>query len=348
MSEIRLDDFDPRVIHEGALQREESGGVRCLICSHRCLIREGKVGVCSTRVNVNGSVKTLVHGNVSIINNNPVEKKPFFHFAPGTMALTVGSWGCNATCPFCQNYDISKQKPKPGLAQYVSPEQFVDMAERRGSKGVSVSFSEAATLMLEWNLEVFKLARERGLYNTIVTNGYMTPEALDLMVDAGLDAANVDVKGCEPKVRRICGIALQPVLDNITHMIERGVHVELTTLVVPGLSDEMKCLEQMADWILESAGEKTPWHLTRYHPAYKYTEPATDLDLLKQARKMANDKGLKFVYIGNVGMKGLEDTVCPNCGTVCYERIRMSSRNIATDSDGKCKKCGYDLHIQMR
>ena len=348
MNEIRLEDFDPRVIHEGALQREEGDGVRCLTCSHRCLIREGKVGVCDTRVNVNGSVKTLVHGNVSIINNNPVEKKPFFHFAPGTMVLTVGSWGCNATCLFCQNYDISKQRPIPRLTQYVSPEQFVDMAERRGSKGVSISFSEAATLMLEWNLEVFKLARERGLFNTIVTNGYMTPDALDLMVDAGLDAANVDVKGCEPKVRRICGIALQPVLDNITHMIERGVHVELTTLVVPGLSDEMKCLEQMADWILESAGEKTPWHLTRYHPAYKYTEPATDLDLLKQARKMANDKGLKFVYIGNVGMKGLEDTVCPNCGTVCYERIRMSSRNIATDSDGKCKKCGYDLHIQMR
>jgi pyruvate formate lyase activating enzyme len=348
LNEVRIDKFNPRVIREGILQRDENDGVRCLTCSHRCLIREGKVGVCGTRINTDGSIKTLVHGNVSSINNNPIEKKPFFHFAPGTMTLTVGSWGCNATCLFCQNYDISKQKPTPELVQYVSPEQFIAMTERRGSEGVSISFSEAATLMLEWNLEVFKLARERGLYNTIVTNGYMTPEALDLMVDAGLDAANVDVKGCEPEVRRICGIALQPVLDNITHMIERGVHVELTTLVVPGLSDDMKCLEQLADWILESTGEKTPWHLTRYHPAYKYTEPATDLDLLIQARKMASDKGLKFVYIGNVGIRGLEDTVCPNCGTVCYERIRMSSRNVATDSDGKCKKCGYDLRIHMR
>lgn len=346
MTEIQVDQFDPQVVREGALQRKEGDAARCLTCSHRCLIHEHKVGVCSTRININSSVKTLVYGNVSSINNNPIEKKPFFHFAPGTMALTVGSWGCNGSCPFCQNFDISKQRPTPELTRYVSPEQFVTMAQSRGSKGVSISFSEAATLMLEWNLEVFKLARERGLYNTIVTNGYMTTEALDLMVDAGLDAANVDVKGCEPQVRRICGIALQPVLDNITHMIERGVHVELTTLVVPGLSDDMECLVTHARWILETTGPKTAWHLNRYYPAYEYTEPETSLKLLTQARDLAKSVGLQFVYIGNVGIKGLEDTVCPNCGTLCYERLRLSSKNVATDVDGKCGKCGYDLEIR--
>ena len=184
-----VDKYDPQVIHNGILQRKEGDAVRCLTCSHRCLIQEHEIGVCGTRINVNSSVKTLVYGNVSSISNNPIEKKPFFHFAPGTKALTVGSWGCNASCPFCQNFDISKQKPTPELTRYVSPEQFVDMAQSRGSEGTSISFSEAATLMLEWNLEVFEIARNRGLYNTIVTNGYMTMEALDLMIDAGLDAA---------------------------------------------------------------------------------------------------------------------------------------------------------------
>jgi pyruvate formate lyase activating enzyme len=311
------------------------------------LIKEDKVGVCGTRVNIEGSVKTLVYGNVSSINNNPIEKKPLFHFAPGTKALTVGSWGCNASCPFCQNYDISKQPPTPELTRYVSPEDFIDLAVKRGSQGTSISFSEAATLMLEWNLEVFRLAKERELYNTIVTNGYMTPEALDLMIDAGLDAANVDVKGCEPLVRNICGIHLQPVLDNITHMLERGVHVEITTLVVPGLSDDMKCLETLASWILENAGKKTPWHVNRYYPAYEYREPSTPLNLLEQARDMARNIGLEFVYIGNVGKKGLEDTICPNCGSLCYGRLRLFSRNVATNSDGDCSNCGYDLAFRF-
>ena len=348
MTEIQVDQFDPRVVRTGTLQRKDDEGIRCLTCSHRCLIHQHKVGVCGTRLNVDNSLKTLVYGNVSSISNNPIEKKPFFHFAPGTKALTVGSWGCNASCPFCQNFDISKQPPIPELTRYVSPEQFVEMAQSRGSEGTSISFSEAATLMFEWNLEVFKIARDRGLYNTIVTNGYMTTEALDLMIDAGLDAANVDVKGCEPKVKRICGINLQPVQDNIVHMIERGVHVELTTLVVPGLNDDMECLESLAQWIMETTGPKTPWHLNRYHPAYKYTEPSTSLEFLKEGREMANKMGLEFIYIGNVGHKGLEDTICPDCGTLCYARRWLTSKNVATSADGECVKCGYDLKIRMR
>jgi len=346
LTEIELNQFNPQVIREGLLQNKEHNAIRCITCSHKCLISENKTGICGTRVNITNAVKTLVYGNVSSINNNPIEKKPFFHFAPGTYALTVGSWGCNASCPFCQNFDISKQTPTPKLARYVSPEQFVNMARSKRSEGVSISFNEAATLMLEWNLEVFKLAREQGLYNTIVTNGYMTIEALDLMIDAGLDAANVDVKGCDPQVRQICGIALQPVLDNIIHMINRGVHVELTTLVVPGLSDDMECLEKISRWIVENTGPKTPWHLNRYYPSYKYTKPTTSLEVLTEARERAKTIGLDFVYIGNVSKKGLEDTLCPQCGTLCYERLRLSSRNIATDANGKCRNCGYDLEIR--
>ncbi len=347
MTTVDLKQFNPYVVRDGTLQRIEGDAVRCLTCSHRCLIHEGEQGICGTRVNIGASVKTLVYGNVSSISNNPIEKKPFFHYAPGSMALTVGSWGCNASCPFCQNFDITKQKPTPELTRYVTPEQFITMAKARGSQGVSISFSEAATLMFEWNLEVFNLAKDEGLYNTIVTNGYMTQEALDMMIDAGLDAANVDVKGCEPQVRKICGISLQPVQDNIVHMIERGVHVELTTLVVPRLSDSMDCLGSLAEWILDNAGSKTPWHLNKYHPSYKYKEPATSLELLTSVREMAKNRGLEFVYIGNVGRRGLEDTQCPKCESLCFERHWLSSRNIGTDANGKCIKCGYDLGIRM-
>ncbi|TFG27443.1 radical SAM protein [Candidatus Thorarchaeota archaeon] len=202
--------------------------------------------------------------------------------------------------------------------------------------------------MLELNLEAFRLVREKGMYNTIVTNGYMTTEALDLMIDAGLDAANVDVKGCEPEVRRICGISLQPVLDNILHMIERGIHVELTTLVVPGLSDDMECLMKLAKWILEETGAKITWHVNKYYPAYKYTEPATSIQVLTKARTMAMEMGLEFVYIGNVGTKGFEDTVYPKCGALCYEQSRLKSKNITTNDEGKCSNCGYNLHIHFR
>ncbi|MFX1367643.1 MAG: AmmeMemoRadiSam system radical SAM enzyme [Promethearchaeota archaeon] len=348
MTNIQVDRFDPQVVREGILQQKDGHKVRCFTCNHRCLIHEEEAGVCGTRVNIRGSVKTLVYGNVSSISNNPVEKKPFFHFAPGTMALTVGSWGCNASCPFCQNFDISKRKPTPELTRYMSPEDFVAITKKRGSKGTSISLSEAATLMLEWNLDVFRLAKEQGLYNTIVTNGYMTSETLDLMIDAGLDAANVDVKGCEPLVSRMCGIRLQPVLDNVIYMKERGVHVELTTLVVPGLSDDMRCLETLASWILENMGPKTPWHLNRYHPAFEYNDPSTSLEVLTHAREMAEDTGLEFVYIGNVGRRGFEDTICPGCGTLSYERLGFSSRNVSTSADGKCTKCGYDLGIKFQ
>ncbi len=342
-----MNQFDPQVVRKGILQRREGEDIRCLTCSHRCLLNEQKSGICGTRININGSVTTLVHGNVSSISNNPIEKKPFFHFAPGTKALTVGSWGCNASCPFCQNFDISKRLPIPELTKYVSPERFIAMALSRGSEGTSISFNEAATLMLEWNLEVFGIAKKKGLYNTIVTNGYMTKEALNLMVDAGLDAANVDVKGCEPQVSKLCGISLQPVLDNVSYMIERGVHVELTTLVVPGLSDSQDCIRTLAKWVLENAGPKTPWHLNRYYPAHEYSRPATSIELLKQARDIARDIGLQFVYIGNVVVKGSEDTICPKCGALCYERFRLSSKNVATEIDGKCKQCGYDLGIHF-
>jgi pyruvate formate lyase activating enzyme len=310
------------------------------------LITVGDSGICGTRVNAEGTVYTTCYGNVSSLSNNPIEKKPFFHFAPGTSAMTVGSWGCNASCDFCQNYEISKQPPSPKLTRFLTPKGFIETALTRGSSGTSISFNEAATLMLEWNIDAFQLAHEQGLYNTIVTNGYMSGNALELLIDAGLDAANVDVKGCEEGVRSVCGLNVDYVWENVLRMKEKGVHVELTTLVVPGLSDGLDCLEEIASRILRELGPDTVWHVNRYHPNYHYTAPETPLDVLLTAREMAKDNGLNYVYIGNVWSQGLEDTICPKCGSLCYERRGYNTVNSGTSEEGRCVKCQASLGIK--
>jgi pyruvate formate lyase activating enzyme len=348
LSNPKIEQFDQRIVCEALLQEKKESCIQCGTCWKECCIKDGSTGFCKTRINQNGKLFTLSYGNISSLSNNPIEKKPLFHFYPGSQALTVGGWGCNATCGFCQNYDISKTPPSPTNAQYMSPEEFVMKAKNLGSEGTSVSLNEAATLMLEWNIKMFSIAKKNGLYNTIVTNGYMTTQALDLMINAGLDAANVDVKGCEQGVKRECGIDVHHVWDNLVHMKKRGIHVEITTLVVPGLSDDMNCLQSIAERIKADLGEKIPWHVNRYHPAYKYTAPATPLDVLLKARSIAKDIGLCFVYIGNVWKRGLEDTFCPSCGKKCYERFGFGSRNTGTDEFGNCRACGEDLFIRIK
>lgn len=338
--------FDPRVVREGLLQRKEGRDARCLTCNHRCLVQNGKKGFCGTRIGISGKVMTLCNGNISSINNNPIEKKPFFHFAPGTMALTVGSWGCNATCLFCQNYEISKRNPTPNTSHYMSPDEFVERALIEGSDGISISLNEAATLMLEWNIEVFRLAHEKRLYNTIVTNGYMTDDAIDMMADAGLDAANVDIKGCAEGVERACGLRIEHVWESVIHMMKRGIHVELTTLVVPGLSDDEDCLQQIASRITSDVGPDTPWHVNRYFPYYRYKKPETSIETLLKAREIGRRLGLHYVYVGNAPQHGLENTVCPECGNLCYSRFGLQSMNTGTDLQGRCTKCGHDLGIR--
>jgi pyruvate formate lyase activating enzyme len=341
-----IGEFDKKVVQRGLLQSSENGEVRCLTCNHRCFLAEGNRGLCGTRVNLEGTIHTLTYGNISSISNNPIEKKPFFHFAPGTKALTVGSWGCNATCPFCQNHDISKQHPSPSTSSHMIPESFVNLTIRGGSGGTSISLNEAATLMLEWNIEVFRLAHSRGLYNTIVTNGYMTDEALRLLIEAGLDAANVDIKGCAEGVKRICNLNVGHIWENLSTMKERGVHVEVTTLVVPGLSDDRDCLLEIASRIVEDLGEDTPWHVNRYFPHYRFEESKTPLKTLLKAREIGLAQGLHFVYVGNVWQEGLEDTLCPTCGRIAYQRLGFSSKNTGTDKQGKCVGCGTELGIR--
>ena len=227
--------MDTPHLREALLQEKLNAKVRCLTCERRCEVGEGGLGWCRTRraeslANEDGTLYTLIYGNVSSLSANPIEKKPLYHFYPGSVALTAGSWSCNFNCPWCQNWHISKSSPRPG--RYVSPENLVAEAARRGCQGTSISFNEP-TLSLEWSLDVFRLARQRGLYNTYVTNGYMTPEALKLLIEAGLDAMNVDIKGDAAAVKKHCGTDVENVWRNCREAKQAGVHIEVTTLVIP-------------------------------------------------------------------------------------------------------------------
>jgi pyruvate formate lyase activating enzyme len=283
----------------------------------------------------------LIYGAVSSLAANPIEKKPFYHFHPGTSAFTVGSWSCNFGCPWCQNWDISKAAP-PARPEYVSPELFIELTENSGSQGTSISFNEP-TLSLEWSLDVLRLARKRNLYNTFVTNGYMTPEALSLLIDAGLDAMNVDMKGDAVAVKKFCkGIDVDNVWATCRLGRSRGVHVEITTLVIPTVNDSDVTLGLVAQRIVNEVGQDVPWHVSAYYPAYRFDAPSTPMETLERAWRIGKEAGLHFVYVGNVPGHRYDNTYCPGCGTLL---IRRRGYDIAANlvRNGQCPNCGHGV-----
>jgi len=348
LGQSALDHFiRPALLQEPVLRdAEEPAGrkIRCLTCGRRCEIAAGGLGWCRTRRHQDGELKTLIYGAVSSLSCNPIEKKPLYHFYPGTLALTSGSYSCNLNCPWCQNYHISKASPGDG--QYMAPEDFVLEAVHRRCQGTSISFNEP-TLSLEWSLEVFQLAHERGLYNTYVTNGYMTPEALDLLVAAGLDAMNVDVKGDARAVKRYCGIDVEKVWRNCRLAREAGIWLEITTLVIPSVNDGDEVLQGIARRILAELGADVPWHVSRYYPAYQFVAPPTPVRTLERAWDIGKEAGLRFIYLGNVpGMAyaghWLENTYCPDCESLLIERWGLEVTGYHLER-GCCPNCGREL-----
>jgi len=334
---------------EAMLWTEIGGKVRCELCERRCEIPEGGRGFCKTRVNVNGRLFTLEYGNISSISANPIEKKPFFHFYPGTKALTVGSYSCNFTCSWCQNWEISKVEPSIYACNFLSVSDFMRKVAYFGCEGTSISFNEP-TLMLEYAIDVFREARSRGYYNTFVTNGYMSVRALNLLVESGLDAMNVDVKGCSSAVRRYCGADVEKVWRNIRIACEKGVHVEVTTLLIPGVNDDEECLCEIALRIKRFAGENTPWHITRYFPAYKAIEAGlceiTPVEKMEHALRIGKDAGLNYVYLGNVPGHKYENTYCHACGFLLIKRHGFDV--ICNElRSGKCPRCGAEIPIRF-
>jgi pyruvate formate lyase activating enzyme len=315
--------------------------IRCLTCERRCEIPPGGLGWCRTRRHHDGELVTLIYGAVSSLSCNPIEKKPLYHFYPGSLALTVGSFSCNLDCPWCQNYGISKAAP--GRGRYMSPEDFVLEAVNRQCRGTSISFNEP-TLSLEWSLEVFDLARARGLYDTFVSNGYMTSEALRLLTEAGLDAVNVDIKGDTQAVGHYCGTDVEKVWRNCALAVQAGVWLEVTTLVIPGVNDSDVVLGGIAGRIAADLGPDVPWHVSGYYPAYHFTAPPTPLRTLERAWCIGHEAGLRFVYLGNVSGTAraghrLESTYCPDCETLLIRRWGLGVTGYYLAA-GHCARCG--------
>jgi pyruvate formate lyase activating enzyme len=323
------------------LQEPVGRKVRCLTCERRCLLIEGGTGWCQTRVNHNGVLHTLIYGSISSLSANPIEKKPFYHFYPGSKALTAGSWSCNFGCPWCQNWDISRTPP-PAHARFMSPETFVQKAQAQGCQGTSISFNEP-TLSLEWSLDVFRLAKERGLYNTFVTNGYMTAQALHLLTQAGLDAMNVDLKGNALAVKEHCkGINVEQVWARCLQARELGLHLEVTTLVIPGVNDDHGTLSLIAERIHDDLGPDTPWHVSGYFPAYRFKTPPTSVETLERAWKIGGEAGLKYVYLGNIPGHPHDNTYCPECGLCLVLRYGFDILRYDLQ-EGCCPQCGTPI-----
>jgi pyruvate formate lyase activating enzyme len=342
----------PKCVKEALLYEQEGNKVRCKTCERFCTIAVGKLGFCKTRMNIDGKLYTLEYGNISSISANPIEKKPFFHFFPGSKALTIGSYGCNFACPWCQNWEISKAVPDRARCNFILPERFVQLVKETGCQGTSISFNEP-TLLLEYSLDVFELAKKAGYYNTSVTNGYMSSDALRLLVEHGLDAMNADVKGCKDVVRNYCGADVEKVWRNIKEAKRKGVHIEITTLVIPELNADEACLSSIASRIKKDVGKDTPWHVTQYYPAYKSLEVdlyngRTPIEILERAREIGRAEGLNYVYLGNVPGHPYENTYCPHCGELLIKRFGFEVVSYHLTTENKCPACGAVIAVKNK
>ncbi len=347
--------------------------VQCRNCAHYCVIENGQRGICGVRENREGKLYSLVYGKPCAINIDPIEKKPFFHFLPGTQSLSVATVGCNFACYSCQNWSIS-QGPRifkkidpvrdktPGASdgyqrqpisngvesENISPEEIVKMAKKYKVPSISYTYTEP-TVFLEYALDTMKLAKKAGLKNTWVTNGFLSKETFDLVVPY-LNAANVDLKSFDDNFyQKYCGGRLQPVLDTLKRMKKKGVWVEITTLVIPTLNDSEKIFKNIAEFISKELDQETPWHISQFSGAISWklqNIPDTPVETLKKAWQIGKKAGLKYVYTGNVPGLDSEDTYCPKCETKAIERNGyLITRH---DKNGQCSKCNGDLNLILK
>jgi pyruvate formate lyase activating enzyme len=325
-------------------EKQANQRVRCHLCAHECLIEPGKRGICMVRENHGGRLDSLVYGKIVSRSNDPIEKKPLFHFLPGTHSYSIATVGCNFQCEHCQNYEIS-QYPRisdaevPG--QDFTPEEMVSRVLGAGSASIAYTYIEP-TIFAEFAYDTALLARKEGIRNVFVSNGYMTESSARTMAGA-LDANNIDLKSFSDSFyRKICKARLRPVMDTIGLMKQSGVWVEITTLVIPGLNDSEEELRDIANFIKE-VGQDIPWHVSAFHPTYKMMDrPYTPAETLLKARQIGLEAGLRYVYTGNIPGEGGESTYCYECGEVLIERIGYTIRaNLL--KDGSCYKCGAPI-----
>lgn len=316
--------------------------VRCDLCNHRCLIKDQNKGKCCVMKNIGGTLYSLVYGKLIAENSDPIEKKPLFHFLPGTYSLSVATVGCNFKCFFCQNYNISQSPSDLDRIEGrdVSPEELINHALANGDKSISYTYTEP-TIFFEYAYDTAKLASEKGLKNVFVTNGFMTKECI-MMMEPYLDAANVDLKSfSEETYKRKMGGRLKPVLNNIILMKKLGIWVEVTTLIIPGINDSKSELQEITKF-LAAIDKGIPWHISAYYPQYKSDIPPTSVEQIKIAIDIGKSAGLKYVYGGNIPGSSYENTYCPKCNSILIERFGFSVSNNKVKHNS-CLNCGQKI-----
>ena len=326
--------------------RLDGSRVRCRLCAHGCTIADGKRGLCGVRENRGGTLYSLVYGQLVAQAVDPIEKKPLFHFHPGTSAFSIATAGCNLRCAFCQNADISQVTRERGQipGRYTTPEAVIQSAQRYDCASIAYTYSEP-TVFYEYTLDIARLAHDVGIANVYVTNGYMSADMLDTVTSPTeppiIDAANVDLKAFRDAFyRERCGASLQPVLDSLKTIKARRVWLEVTTLVIPGLNDSDEELGEIAAFVAQELGVDTPWHVSRFHATYQMRDrPPTPVATLRRAREIGLAAGLRYVYEGNVPTGGGENTICPHCGETVIARQGFAV--LANRAHGgACAACG--------
>ena len=332
------------ILYEGL----DSSKVGCKVCPRGCVVARDKVGYCGVRGNKDGRFYSLTYAKCSSVAADPIEKKPVFHFFPGSLALSLGTIGCNFKCKHCQNWQIAHadfESYEIGLTE-VPPEKAISLAREYNCQGIAWTYNEP-TIWLEYTIDSAKLCKEVGLYTVYVTNGYITFEALDA-IGPFLDVFRVDIKGFTNEVyKKLAGVSdFTPILEATKRAKNKwNMHIEVVTNVIPTYNDDDRQLRSTAEWIKESLGESTPWHVTRFVPYLELSHlPPTPVETLEKARQIGRDVGLHFVYLGNVYAHPAENTYCPNCDKLVIERSGYSIGKYEV-VEGKCKFCGKDLNI---
>jgi pyruvate formate lyase activating enzyme len=327
-------------------RRLPNGRVQCTACARFCQIGEGQVGLCGVRGVVGGKLYLLVYGRVIAGHIDPIEKKPVVHYRPGSKIFSIATTGCSWLCHYCQNYDISQRRKVDGIE--AAPADVVQMAVSRGCDGLAYTYNQP-TIFIEYARDVGKLARQSGLFNIFVSNGYDTPETVRMMGEF-LDCITVDFKGSGETgfVRRYIGIPnAQPIFDTLLEIKQKTkIHIEITDLIVPKVGDSLEAASHLCKWVYDNLGPETPVHFLRFHPDYKMMDlPSTPVETLEKHYEIGKRTGLKYVYIGNVPGHPAESTYCPGCGGVLVRRFGYEILEYNLDDSNRCVACGYKTPI---
>ncbi len=330
---------------EAILYEKVGKALNCKICERRCIISRGKAGFCQMRENEEDKIYTLNYAAVSSVAVDPIEKKPLYHFYPGSTVFSMGSIGCNFRCKHCQNWGISQAELEQTPTRDMLPEDAIRLSQEYGCKSIAWTYNEP-TMWFEYTLDSAKIAKKVDIKTIYVTNGYMSEESFE-EIRPYLDAANIDLKGMSEKFYKdLCDARLQPVLDNIVRMHDAHIHIEITNLMIPGYNDSDENIRALVKFMADEVGVEVPLHFTRFYPQYQMRNlQPTEVKYLEKAHKVAKDAGMKYVYIGNVPTEKGENTYCPECGEPIIKRDGFSVLNDELKKTRKCPKCKANIDI---